>query len=57
MSKDFPTPKTDRLLRKMKEGDGVPVCPEWDRLVKHAREMERTAHALRVVATAMVRKQ
>lgn len=50
--KDTPTPLTDQLIEEMRHGYGIPKCAEWDRMVEHAREMERRAHAYKVVAVA-----
>lgn len=52
---DFPTPRTDKLIEKMLEGDGIPVCEEWDRLLAHAKEMERMCQAQTAVAAALLR--
>jgi hypothetical protein len=54
-SLDTPTPKTDALIEDMLCSDGVPNCPEWDRIVEHAREMERMAHSYRALAIAGLR--
>lgn len=51
-SRDVETPKTDAMIGKMLRAEGVPICEEWDRLVEHAREMERMAYAYRAVAVA-----
>ena len=53
-SPDFATPLTNKVLRDLLSGNGVPVgCDSWDKLVKHAKEMERRAYAYRAVATAI----
>jgi hypothetical protein len=35
------TPLTDALIDSMLCANGVPVCHEWNRLVEHARSLER----------------
>lgn len=53
---DHPTPLTDALIEKMLEGDGIPKgCKQWQRIVKHAREMERRAYCYRAVAAAAMK--
>lgn len=52
---DQPTPQTDALIEEMLCGEGIPKCDEWDRMVKHARNMERMAYAYRVAAVAAMR--
>jgi hypothetical protein len=51
-SLDTPTPRTDAVIDELLAGDGVPKCSEWDRMVEHAREMERMAAAYRALAIA-----
>ena len=52
MNDDVETPLTDKLIKEMLHGDGIPRCKEWERLEAHAREMERRAYAYRAVAAA-----
>lgn len=49
------TPLTDKVLKKMREGDGVPVCKEWTKLAAHARAMERLAYTYRDVSLSYLR--
>jgi len=49
---DLETPKTDALVEELLHADGIPRCKEWDRLLDHAKEMERMAHVYRAVAAA-----
>ena len=51
---DVETPITDKLIDDMLHGDGIPRCDEWDRMVAHAREMERRYYASRAVASALI---
>lgn len=52
---DAPTPITDKLIDDMLHGDGIPRCDEWDRMVAHAKEMERWKDVYRAVSIAVQR--
>lgn len=47
---DVATPYTDKLIDKMLCGTGIPQCDEWDRMVEHARAMERLAYTYRTIS-------
>lgn len=53
---DVETPITDDLIETMLCGKGIPKCDEWDRMVEHAREMERRSYTFRAIAAAVMKK-